>query len=128
MTTLEPKTKGQAWSTVLFGITLHKGDQTGAESLESPYLPHQCAILAHPVHLFHAPNALSKDHVAQILRRVIKSLSKEGMCELSCTPEDIDCHSFSKGSSSYTLGQVNRSTPVSMYLLIGQSLGKLKDR
>ncbi|OWY99491.1 hypothetical protein PHMEG_00029495 [Phytophthora megakarya] len=68
MMTLEPKTKDQAWSTVLFDwndcLVIeeqgHKGDQTGADKFgkhvyENPYQPHQCAMLALAVHLFSCP-------------------------------------------------------------------------
>jgi hypothetical protein len=37
-------------------------------------------------------------------------------------------HSLRKSSSSYALDQVNGPTHVSVYLCMGQSLGKLKDR
>ncbi|OWY99979.1 hypothetical protein PHMEG_00028928 [Phytophthora megakarya] len=178
--TLEPTTKSQAWSAVLFGwgffvlmwnvmsradsvdtIMLqhmewvddcrvveeqgHKGDQTGAEKFgkhvyANPYQPSQCTILALAVHLFSCPERSisgkqqlfigsdNKDRFGRMLRRVIKSLTKDELYELSCTPEDIGTHSLRKGSSSYALGQVNGPTPVSVYLRMGQSLGRLKDR
>ncbi|OWY99859.1 hypothetical protein PHMEG_00029066 [Phytophthora megakarya] len=44
--------------------------------------------------------------------RVIKSISSEEMCELSCTSEDS--HSLRKRSSSYALGQINGPTPVEL--------------
>ncbi|ETK73628.1 hypothetical protein L915_19461 [Phytophthora nicotianae] len=176
---LEPKTTGQAWSTVLFGsgfilmwnlmrlansidsIMLqhmecvedcrvveeqgHKGDQTGANKFgkhvyANPYQPSQCTILALAVHIFSFPERFiggkqqlfigsdSTDRFGRLLRRVIGSLSEEELRELSCTPEVIGTHSLRKGSSSYALGQVNGPTPVSVYLRMGQSLGRLKDR
>ncbi|OWZ16672.1 hypothetical protein PHMEG_0009509 [Phytophthora megakarya] len=70
----------------------------------------------------------SKDRYERILRRVVKSLSEEEMCERSCTSEDIGSHSLRTGSNSYALGQVNGPTPVSVYLQMCQSLSKLKDR
>ncbi|OWZ09191.1 hypothetical protein PHMEG_00018149 [Phytophthora megakarya] len=106
----------------------------------NPYQPHQCAILVLSVHLFSCPEhslggkqqlfvgSGSKDRFGRILRRVTKSLSEEEMCELNCTPEDIGSHCLRKGSSSDALGQVKGPTPVSVYLRMGPSLGKLKDR
>ncbi|KAE8893983.1 hypothetical protein PF003_g21836 [Phytophthora fragariae] len=70
----------------------------------------------------------SKNRFGRLLRRVICDLSEEEMCTMSCVAEDIGTHSLRKGSSSYALGQVNGPTPVSVYLRMGQSLGKLKDR
>ncbi|KAK1934611.1 hypothetical protein P3T76_011220 [Phytophthora citrophthora] len=81
MMSLEPNTKGQAWSTVVFGWCFlvltwnlmsradsiatiieqgHKGDQTGSKKVAkhvyaNPYQPHQCPILALAVHLFSCP-------------------------------------------------------------------------
>ncbi|ETP31797.1 hypothetical protein F442_19371 [Phytophthora nicotianae P10297] len=123
----------------------HKGDQTGADKFgkhvyANSYQPSQCCVLALAVHLFACPErgaggkqqlflgTDNKDRFGRILRRVIKALSKEEFCLLSCIPEDIGTHSLRKGSSSYALGQVNEPTPVSVYLRMGQSLGKLKNR
>ncbi|ETO66399.1 hypothetical protein F444_16435 [Phytophthora nicotianae P1976] len=123
----------------------HKGDQTGANKFgkhvyANPYQPSQCAILVLAVHIFSCPERSiggkqqlfigsdSKDRFGRLLRRVIGSLREEELRELSCTPEDIGTHSLRKGSSSYALGQVNGPTPVSVYLRMGQSLGRLKDR
>eukprot|EP00644_Phytophthora_capsici_P008981 jgi/Phyca11/68153/gw1.6.559.1 len=93
----------------------HKGDQTGAEKFgkhvyANPYEPSQCSVLALAVHLFSCPE---RSRFGRLLRRVIKALSAEELCILSCIPEDIGTHSLRKGSSSYALGQ---------------SLGRLKDR
>ncbi|ETO62550.1 hypothetical protein F444_19549 [Phytophthora nicotianae P1976] len=123
----------------------HKGDQTGADKFGKHVYansdqPSQCCVLALAVHLFACPErgaggkqqlflgTDNKDRFGRILRRVIKALSKEEFCLLSCIPEDIGTHSLRKGSSSYALGQVNEPTPVSVYLRMGQSLGKLKNR
>ncbi|ETK74116.1 hypothetical protein L915_19021 [Phytophthora nicotianae] len=123
----------------------HKGDQTGADKFgkhvyANTYQPSQCCVLALAVHLFACPErgaggkqqlffgTDNKDRFGRIFRRVIKALSKEEFCLLSCIPEDIGTHSLRKGSSSYALGQVNEPTPVSVYLRMGQSLGKLKNR
>ncbi|OWZ08894.1 hypothetical protein PHMEG_00018491 [Phytophthora megakarya] len=67
----------------------------------------------------------SKDRFGRILRRVIKSLSKEEMCELSCTPEDIVCAKVAVHTRSV------KSIDSPQYPCICewvQSLGKLKDR
>ncbi|KAJ8574484.1 hypothetical protein ON010_g4729 [Phytophthora cinnamomi] len=70
----------------------------------------------------------SKDRFGRLLRRVIKSFDEEELRVLGCIPEDIGTHNLCKGSSSYALGQVNGPTPVSVYLRMGQNLGKLIDR
>ncbi|KUF82947.1 hypothetical protein AM587_10002300 [Phytophthora nicotianae] len=123
----------------------HKGDQTGAEKFgkhvyANPYEPSQCAILSLAVHLFCCPERLvggkqqlfigddNKNRFGRMLRRVISGLTDDEIDILSCKPTDIGTHSLRKGSSSYALGQVNGPTPVSVYLRMGQSLGKLKDR
>ncbi|KAF1782452.1 hypothetical protein GQ600_15014 [Phytophthora cactorum] len=116
----------------------HKGDQTGAEKFgknvyANPYELSQCPILAVGVHLFSCPERVvggkqqlflgtdNKNRFGRILRRVIDDLSEEDTGVLSCSPTDIGTHSLRKGSSSYALGQVNGSTPVSVYLRMGQS-------
>ncbi|ETI42108.1 hypothetical protein F443_12713, partial [Phytophthora nicotianae P1569] len=119
----------------------HKGDQTGAEKFgkhvyANPYEPSQCAIQSLAVHLFCCPERLqqlfigddNKNRFGRMLRRVISGLTDDEIDILSCKPTDIGTHSLRKGSSSYALGQVNGPTPVSVYLRMGQSLGKLKDR
>eukprot|EP00644_Phytophthora_capsici_P006800 jgi/Phyca11/103475/e_gw1.8.808.1 len=70
----------------------------------------------------------NKNRFGRLLRRVIDDLTEEEIGVLCCSPNDIGTHSLRKGSSSYALGQVNGPTPVSVYLRMGQSLGKLKDR
>ncbi|ETI29678.1 hypothetical protein F443_23208 [Phytophthora nicotianae P1569] len=100
----------------------HKGDQQGPTNLGSMYMQTHTSLL----NLFIGSD--STDRFGRLLRRVIGSLSEEELRELSCTPEDIGTHSLRKGSSSYALGQVNGPTPVSVYLRMGQSLGRLKDR
>ncbi|OWZ17057.1 hypothetical protein PHMEG_0009051 [Phytophthora megakarya] len=107
----------------------HKGDQTGADKLGkhgyvNSYQPRQCVILAFAVRLFLCPERSlgekqqllvgsgRKDRFGRVFHRVIKSLRKKEMRQLCCTTEEIGSHSLRKGSSSYTLGQVNGPTPV----------------
>ncbi|ETL97449.1 hypothetical protein L917_05275 [Phytophthora nicotianae] len=136
---LEPKTTGQAWSTVLFGsgFILMWNLMRLANSIDSIMLQHMecvedCRVVEEQGHKGdqQGPTNLGSitDRFGRLLRRVIGSLSEEELRELSCTPEDIGTHSLRKGSSSYALGQVNGPTPVSVYLRMGQSLGRLKDR
>ncbi|KAF4139055.1 hypothetical protein GN958_ATG11717 [Phytophthora infestans] len=123
----------------------HKGDQTGAEKFgkhvyANLYEPSQCPILAAEELLFSSPERVvggkqqlfigsdNKTRFGRMLCRVIGDLSEEKIGLLSCNPADIGTHSLRKGSSSYAIGQVNGPTPVSVYLRMGQSLGKLKDR
>ncbi|KAF4150570.1 hypothetical protein GN958_ATG00232, partial [Phytophthora infestans] len=119
----------------------HKGDQIGAEKFgkhvySNPYTPSQSPVLALAVLLFCCPERgkggkqqlFLRRSFGRLLRRVIESLGEEELCILGCIQEDIGTHSLRKGSSSYALGQVSGPTPVSIYLRMGQSLGKLKDR
>ncbi|KAG6950870.1 hypothetical protein JG687_00013971 [Phytophthora cactorum] len=70
----------------------------------------------------------NKNRFGLTLHRVIAALDEEETCILGCNPDEIGTHSLRKGSSSYALGQVYGPTTVSVYLRVGQSLGKLKDR
>jgi hypothetical protein len=123
----------------------HKGDQTGADKYgkhiyANPYEPAKCPILAVAVLLFtysnrpeHGRQQLfsgtdSKDRFGKLLRRLLDGLSDDELRILGCPSEDIGAHSLRKGSSTYALGQVNGPNPVSVFLRMGQSLGKLKDR
>ncbi|POM73152.1 Hypothetical protein PHPALM_10027, partial [Phytophthora palmivora] len=109
-------------------------------SLASTYTPirmshHNAQFLLALYIISRAPNAPlvlflgsdSKYRFGRILRRAISALSDEEMHSLSCIRESIGTHSLLKGSGSYALSQVNGPTPVSVYLRMGQSLGKLND-
>ncbi|KAJ8561493.1 hypothetical protein ON010_g8188 [Phytophthora cinnamomi] len=152
--TIEAMRKGPTLPTILLGCSDecliveeqgHKGDQTGTEKFgkhvyANPYEPSQCPIRALAVHLFSCLERSvtgkqqlflgsdNKNRFGRMLRRAISTLNDEEMRTLSCIREDIGTHRLRKGSSSYALGQVNGPTPVSVYLRMGQRLGKLKDR
>ncbi|KAH9114901.1 hypothetical protein AeMF1_011037 [Aphanomyces euteiches] len=122
----------------------HKGDQTGADKFgkhvyANPYEPWKCPILALSVLLFTYPDRLDGKHqlfvgtdnkgrFGRALRRILMSLSDHELQALGCDAQDIGTHSLRKGSSTYALAQINGPTPVSVYLRMGQSLGRLKDR
>ncbi|KAF0730381.1 hypothetical protein Ae201684P_013259 [Aphanomyces euteiches] len=122
----------------------HKGDQTGADKFgkhvyANPYEPWKCPILALSVLLFTYPDRLDGKHqlfvgtdnkgrFGRTLRRILMSLSDHELQALGCDAQDIGTHSLRKGSSTYALAQINGPTPVSVYLRMGQSLGRLKDR
>jgi hypothetical protein len=123
----------------------HKGDQTGSDKFgkhvyANPYEPAKCPVLAVAVLLFCYPSRPeggrqqlfsgtdNKSRFGKMLRRVLQTLSEDEQLSLGCPAEDIGAHSLRKGSSTYSLGQVNGPNPVSVFLRMGQSLGKLKDR
>ncbi|OWZ02720.1 hypothetical protein PHMEG_00025674 [Phytophthora megakarya] len=123
----------------------HKGDQTGADKYwkhiyANPYDPHICPILALAVLLFSYPDrstggkqqlfagSNNKTRFGDILRKTLKQLSESEQQQLGSPTGDIAAHSLRKGSSTYTLAQVSGPNPVTVFLRMGQSLGRLKDR
>ena len=122
----------------------HNGDQTGSDKFGSiyanPNVPEICPILPLSVLMLCYPNRPSngrqqlfsginsKDRFGQILRKMLGSLSYHQLQILGCESQDIGSHSLRKGSSTYSLGQINGPNPVSVFLRMGQSLGNLKDR
>jgi hypothetical protein len=70
----------------------------------------------------------SKDRFAHLLMEVLSNLTDQEICLLGCNIDDVGTHSNRKGSSSYCLGEVGGPNPISVFLRMGQSLGKLKDR
>ncbi|KAF0735241.1 hypothetical protein Ae201684P_002820 [Aphanomyces euteiches] len=121
----------------------HKGDQSGADKYgkhvyANPYQPHICPILSLAVLLFTFPSRTkldqqlfygpdSKNGFGKILRRVLDSMSMSDTQFLGCPAVDIGAHSLRKGST-YALSHCNGPNPVSVFIRMGQSLGKLKDR
>ncbi|OWZ12709.1 hypothetical protein PHMEG_00014083 [Phytophthora megakarya] len=114
----------------------HKGNQTGADKYwkhiyANPYDPHICPILALAVLLFSYPDrsaggkqqlfagSNNKTRFGDILRKTLKQLSESEQQQLGSPTGEIAAHSLRKGSSTYTLAQVNEPNP---------SLGRLKDR
>ena len=59
---------------------------------------------------------------------VAKITPDEEMNIFRCKKKDIGTHSCRKGAASWCLGQVGGPNPVTVYLRMGHSLGKLKDR
>ncbi len=123
----------------------HKGDQKGENKFgkhvyANPYEPSKCPILSLAVLLFSCPNRpqhgrqqlfsglQSKDRFGHLLREMLKNLTREEFEILGCVASDLGMHSCRKGSCTYCLGQVYGPTPVTVFLRMGQTLGKLKDR
>jgi hypothetical protein len=123
----------------------HKGDQTGENKFDkhvyaNPIEPMKCPVLSVAVLMFTAPpktttgkqqlylGTNSKNRFGNILRSQLNHLSASEEQILGCPKQDIGAHSLRKGSSTYALGQVNGPTPVAVFLRMGQTLGKLKDR
>ena len=118
-----------------------KGENTyGKHIYANPLQPQICPILALGVHIFcsgyHPPNGRqqifqgtdSKSRFSHLLLQLVHDLSDAELQQLGCARGDVGTHSERKGSSSYCLGQVGGPSPVSVFLRMGQSLGKLKDR
>jgi archaellum component FlaC len=123
----------------------HKGDQTGENKYgkhiyANPFEPEKCPILSLSVLLFSTPTRSregrqqlfagtnSKERFGHLLRQQVFQLNSAEINLLGCCPEDIGTHSLRKGGSTYALGQVSGPNPVTVFLRMGQSLGKLKDR
>ena len=123
----------------------HKGDQTGSDKFgkhvyANPFEPLKCPVLAVAILLFCCPSRSengnqqlfsgtnSKNRFGKMLRLLLNNLTDDEIQVLGCPAEDIGAHSLRKGSSTYALGQVNGPNPVSVFLRMGQSLGRLKDR
>lgn len=56
-----------------------------------------------------------------------ENMSDYKLLTLGCNPTDIGTHSLRKRSSAYAPGQVGGPHPVSVYLRMAQSPGKVKD-
>jgi len=70
----------------------------------------------------------TRDRFAHMLKIVLHSLTEAELRPIAPAASDIATHSSRKGAGSYCLGQVCGPSPTSVYLRMGQSLGKLKDR
>jgi hypothetical protein len=122
----------------------HKGDQTGEAKFgkhvyANPIEPHTCPILSLAVLLFcttRKPGGRqqvflgtnSRDRFGHLLTELKSTFTNDDWTLLGCKPEDIGTHSLRKGSSTYALGQVSGPSSIAVFLRMGQSLGKLKDR
>lgn len=123
----------------------HKGDQAGADKFgkhvyANPKEPSICPILAIAVLLFCCPGRgmdgrqqlfsgpSSSERFGKVFRKLVDKLTEEELQEVGCKANELGTHSVRKGSASFALGQVAGPTPVAVFLRMGQSLGKLKDR
>jgi hypothetical protein len=123
----------------------HKGDQSGEDKFQksvfaNPLHPYCCPILSLGVLMFcsgfRPPDSRqnvysgtnSKDRFSKILKEALNDLDESEVASLGCNVRDIGLHSTRKGAATFCLGQVSGPNPVSVYLRMGQSLGKLKDR
>lgn len=123
----------------------HKGDQKGEDKygkhiFANPLMPWVCPVLALAVYIFSYPwrtgvgtqqlftGTKSKDRFSHNLRAILSGLSDEEEVILGCDWRDIGTHSCRKGGCTYCLGQVQGPSPVTVYIRMGHSLGKLKDR
>ncbi len=70
----------------------------------------------------------SKDRFSHILCEILSILSPEELQIMANNADDIGTHSLRKGAATYCLGQVMGPSPVTVYIRMGHSLGKLKDK
>ena len=121
-----------------------KGDQKGAERYgksvyANPFQPTICPVLALAVYVFASPlrtgskqqvyvGTNNKDRFCTNLHSALKKLSEAELAALGCDPKDIGTHSMRKGAPSLALGNVGGPSPVSVFLRMSHSLGKLNDR
>ncbi len=70
----------------------------------------------------------SRARFSHLLDEVIAELSPDELQLLANDADEIGTHSLRKGAATFCLGQVMGPSPVTVYLRMDHSLGKLKDQ